>query len=141
MPTPSFADQMAQLEDAIRRERRPLPTFPPATAKWRDWLATILNAEVKHANEDFWRSAHLLGAGLLFDSNRRSEEALPFRFPHEVRAAEARDALASLNLHEGIKNGVWSMWVHLDETQRAAWRALWFRLARAFVRRMKAYVV
>ena len=99
MPTPSFADQMAELENAIRRERRPLRTFPPAAPTWRRWVADILNAEVKHATEDFWHSAHLLRGGLLFDRYKPYEEARPFRFPHEVRAAEARDALSDLNMH------------------------------------------
>jgi hypothetical protein len=140
MPTPSFADQMAELEDAIRRERRPLRAFPPAAPTWRQWVADIVNAEVKHATEDFWQSAHHLGAGLLFDRYKPYEEARPFRFPHEVRAAEARDALSDLNLHEGVRHGAWSMWVHLNDRQRAVWSAHWFHLARIFVKRMQAYV-
>ena len=94
MPTPRFADQMADLEDAIRRERRPLEAFPPPAPTRRQVVADIVNAEVKHATEDFWQSAHRLGAGLLFDRYKPYEEARPFRFPHEVRAAEARDALS-----------------------------------------------
>jgi hypothetical protein len=139
MPTPSFADQMADLEDAVRRERRPLRAFPPPAPTWRQSAADIVNAEIKHATEDFWQSAHRLGAGLLFDRYKPYEEARPFRFPHEVRAAEARDALSDLNLHEGVRHGPWSMWVHLDDRRRVAWRARWFHLARLFLRRMQAY--
>jgi len=139
MPTPSFADQMANLEDAIRRERRPLRAFPSPAPTWRQGVTDLVNAEVKHATEDFWRSVHRLGAGLLFDRYKPYEEARAFRFPHEVRAAEARDALSDLNLHEGVRHGPWSMWMHLDGRHRAAWRTRWFRLARLFLRRMQAY--
>jgi hypothetical protein len=136
-----FADGMADIESAIRRARRPLPTCPPPGSSRRQWVAALLIAEVRHATEDFWRCVHWQGAGLLFDCFHREREADPFRFPHEVRAREALRWLSDLNMHESDRHGPWSTWVHLNETQRAAWTMKWFQLARGFLRRMQAYQV
>ena len=92
MPTPSFADQMANLEDAIRRERRPLRAFPSPAPTWRQGVTDLVNAEVKHATEDFWQSVHRLGAGLLFDRYKPYEEA-PARSASRTRSAPPRPAM------------------------------------------------
>jgi hypothetical protein len=133
-----FADQMAALEAAIRRERCPL-AVPDFDRNYRPAAASVLRAEIKHAIDDFWRSVHAQGAGLLFDHYQREREARPFRFDHEVRAREAYAWLSDLNMHEADKDGPWATWMHFSEAQREAWRARWFFLARGFLRRMKAY--
>jgi hypothetical protein len=137
---PSFTDGMAEVEDAIRRNRRPLSTLPScANLGRRRWLAAVLEAEVRHATGDFWRCVHQQGAGLLFDSYHRDREAHPFRFAHEVCAREALAWLSDLNMHEGDKVGPWSRWRHLTEQQQAAWRVHWLFLARGFLRRLGNY--
>src|SRR5438067_2873693 len=111
-----FADRMAELGDAIRRERRPLPvqTFK---GNHRQAAATVLRAEIKHAIDDFWRAVHAHGAGLLFDHYRRERESRPFRFDHEVRAKEAYAWLSDLNIHEAGKDGPWATWMHFSDAQ------------------------
>lgn len=135
----AFADDLATLEALLRQARRALPAPSPPGPDWRQWAADRLIAEVKHATDDFWRSAHAVGAGLLFDSYQRDREARPFRFAHEVRAREAWEWLSALNMHEADKNGPWATWRRFGEAQRAAWRIRWFRLARGFLQRMRAY--
>jgi len=134
-----FADQMAKLAAAIRRERRPLPVLEIVGTTYRQGAAAVLWAEIRHATDDFWRSVHAYGAGLLFDHYRRDLEARPFRFDHEVRASEAYAWLSDLNMHQADKEGPWSIWMLYNEAQRLAWRVRWFHLARGFLRRMKAY--
>jgi hypothetical protein len=133
-----FTDRTAEIEDAIRRDRRPLAVPDPVGLRRHDWVA-LLAAEVRHATDDFWRTAFLHGASLMFDWYQRDREARPFRFPHEVCAAEAWNWLSDLNMHESDKAGPWSQWQHLSELQRAAWRARWFFLARGFLRHLRNY--
>jgi hypothetical protein len=130
---------ITDVDEALRRARRPLTELPPTDPDWRKGIATLLAAEVRHATEDFWASAHRLGAGLLFDGYHREREADRFRFLHEVRAREAWRWLSDLNMHEGDRNGPWSRWEHFDEAQRALWRQRWFCLARGFLKRLRDY--
>ena len=44
-----FSGPMAELEGAIRRDRRPLPVLEIAGATYRQWAAAVLRAEMKQA--------------------------------------------------------------------------------------------
>src|SRR5438445_5169466 len=134
-----FSGPMAELEGAIRRDRRPLPVLEIAGATYRQWAAAVLRAEMKHATDDFWRCVYARRAGLLFDHYQREREAGPFRFDHEVRARAAYAWLSDLNMHEGVKHGAWATWKHLNDAQRLVWRVHWFHLARGFLQRTTAY--
>ena len=132
---------MTQVDETIRRARRPLAPLPPPDPDWRQWIARLLAAEIRHATEDFWACAHRLGAGLLFDSYQREREADPFRFPHEVHARQAWRWLSDLNMHEGDRHGPWSRWEQFSEERRTQWRRHWFCLARGFLKRLSEYEV
>lgn len=138
-PAQGFAEQMAAAEAGIRRERRSLPAHDLNGVRRRDWAKAVLGAEIKHAIDDFWRVAFDQRIGLLFDRYRWQSEPLPYRFDHEVRAAEAWAALGELQMHEGDRYGWWQLWTGWNEQQRAQWKAGWWRRARQFVKTMRRY--
>lgn len=91
-----------RLSARIRNERTPLPSHDldvPAD-KVRAWAAAVCDAEVKHATANFWRVVYGLNAGAVFDHYKREEEAAPFRFEHEVKAATALNWLSHLQGQE-----------------------------------------
>jgi hypothetical protein len=134
-----FSEQMAALEDSIRRERRPLPARDLAGANCRTWAAAVLQAEIKHATDDFWRCVYAHGAGLLFDHYRRDREAAPFRFEHEVRARIAWAALGELNMHDGDAQGPLSCWDLWDRARKRQWARERFERKRRFWSDLAAY--
>ena len=103
-----FGEQLIALEDSLRRARRPRPANDPAGSDDRKWAAVVLQAEIKHATDDFWRCVYVHGAGLLFDHHQRDREAAAFRFEHEARAGLAWAALGDLNIHRRDARGPWS---------------------------------
>jgi hypothetical protein len=134
-----FAEQMAALEDSLRRARRPLLAHDPAGADDRKWAAAVLQAEIKHATDDFWRCVYAHGAGLLFDRYQRDSEAAPFRFEHEVRARIARASLGDLNMHDGDARGPWSCWGLWDRRRKRQWAREQFERKRRFWSDLAAY--
>jgi hypothetical protein len=134
-----FPEQMAALEDTIRRERRPLPARDLAGPGCRKSAATVLQAEVRHATDDFWRCAYAHGAGLLFDHCQRDREAAPFRFEHEVRARIAWAALGDLNMHDGDARGPLSRWDLWDRARKRQWARERFERKRRFWSDLAAY--
>ena len=109
MPSsPSFAEALDQVETAIRRERKPLPSHALDGVTLRSWAAAVLPAEKNHAVEDSWRAIHALGASPVFDSFKRVEQSRSFWFAHEWAAVTAHEALSVLNLHDGDVKGGWS---------------------------------
>ena len=128
--------------DLIRRKRRPLPPPVPAAGNWRAWAATVCQAEVEHARDDFWRAVHELGlAGLHDRDDGYGGHELPFLFPHEARAHAALSWLSHLLAHESDKRGPWAAvrWHTWDGERRREWferrRYLWA----GFVEQMRAY--
>ncbi len=136
---PRFAEQMAALEDSLRRARRALPAYDPTGTGDRKWAAAVLQAEVKHATDDFWRCVYAHDAGLLFDHRRRDDEARPFRFEHEVRARIAWAALGDLNMHDGDARGPWSCWELWDRGRKRQWARERLERKRRFWSDLAAY--
>jgi hypothetical protein len=116
-----FAEQMAALEHTLRRARRPLPAHDSPSVNDRTWAAAVLQAELRHATDDFWRCVYAHSAGLLFDHHRRDDEARPFRFEHEVLARIAWASLGDLNMHDGDARGPWSCWELWDRGRKRQW--------------------
>jgi hypothetical protein len=135
---PRFADQMAALEDSIRARRRPLPTRDLA-GNHRPWAAAVLQAEIAHATDDFWRCVYAEGAGLLFDRYQRDREAGPFRFEHEVKARIAWAALGDLNMHDGDARGPWACWDLWDRARKRQWARERLERKRRFWSDLAAY--
>ncbi len=135
----SFADQMAELEAAMRCERRPLPAHDLASADCRKWAAAVLQAEIRHATDDFWRCVYAHGAGLLFDRYQRDREADPFRSEHEVKARIAWAALGDLNMHDGDARGPWACWGLWDRARKRQWARERFERKRRFWSDLAAY--
>jgi hypothetical protein len=134
-----FAEQMAALEDSLRRARRPLLVHDPAGADDRKWAAVVLQAEIQHATDDFWRCVYAHGAGLLFDHHQRDREAAAFRFEHEARARLAWAALGDLNMHDGDARGSWSCWDLWDRARKRQWARERLERKRRFWSDLAAY--
>lgn len=111
-----FAEAMREVDAAIRRERRPLPSHDLHTENYRRWAAAVLEAEDKHAVDDSWRCIRLTDAALLFDHYKPRQEALPFFLRHERLAGVALAWSIHLDLHDG------SARVSLGRWQRQEWR-------------------
>lgn len=128
--------------DLIRRKRRPLPPPVPNAGNWRAWAATVCQAEVEHARDDFWRAVHELGlAGLHDRDDGYGGHERPFLFAHEARAHAALGWLSHLQAHESDKRGPWAAvrWDTWDGERRREWwerrRYLWA----GFVEQMRGY--
>ncbi len=134
-----FAEQIAALEDSIRGRRRPLPTHDLAGTNDRARAAAVLQAEIRHATDDFWRCACAHGAGLLFDRYRRDREADPFRFEHERKARIAWAALGDLNMHDGDARGPWACWDLWDRARKRQWARERFGRKRRYWSDLAAY--
>jgi len=135
----SFAEQMAVLEDSLRCARRPRPASRPAATGDRGGAATVLQAEIRHATDDFWRCVYAHGAGLLFDHQQRDREAAPFRFEHEVRARLAWAALGDLNIHDGDARGPWSCSDLWNRGRKRQWARERLELKRRYWSDLAAY--
>jgi hypothetical protein len=135
-----FADRMEQIDAAIRRDRRPLPSHDLNTDNYRRWARAVLHAEVKHAVDDFWRCANALGAGLVFDDYHRAREAAPYRFDHERKAETALHWLDQLNLHDGTARDPWSHWTIYSRERRREWARERWQLKQKFSVAMGAYL-
>lgn len=135
-----FADRMEQIDAAIRRDRRPLPSHDLHTDNYRRWAAAVLEAEILHAVDDFWRCVHALDAGLVFDHYHRAREAAPYRFDHERKANMALHWLGQLNLHDGDARGPWSHWDIYSHERKREWARKRFQLKQNFRSAMAAYL-
>lgn len=105
-----FADAMTRVTAAIHCDRRPLPSHELecrnlTSGDRRRWARAVLEAEDRHAVADFWRSAHAVGAGLMFDHYRPRQEALPYFLRHERLAGVALAWRVHLDLHDGTLRG------------------------------------
>jgi hypothetical protein len=128
--------------DLIRRNRRPLPPPEPNAGHWRAWAATVCQAEVAHARDDFWRAVHELGlAGLHDRDDGYGGHERPFLLAHEAKAQAALSWLSHLQAHESDKRGPWAAmrWNTWDAERRREWlerrRYLWA----GFVEQMRRY--
>jgi len=140
-----FADAMAKVTAAIRRDRRPLPSHELdsrelTSSDRRRWARAVLEAEDRHAVADFWRSAHAVGAGLMFDHYRPRQEALPYFLRHERLAGVALAWRVHLDLHDGTLRGDARA---RPREQRRAWLRQWARerwtIKQKFAAAMAAY--
>jgi len=134
-----MAGMMDRADAAIRRERRPLPARDSGPGNYRRWAAAALQAELAHATDDFWRAAHALGFGLLYDRNQRDGEAAPFRWPHEALAATASLWLLHLQAHDSDRHGPWARWKIMTRAERVAWVLRRRVLLHCFLRATWAY--
>jgi hypothetical protein len=140
MPSsPSFAEAFDQVEAAIRRERKPLPSHALDGVALRAWATAVLAAEVRHAVEDSWRAIHALGASRFFDSLKRTEESRAFWFEHEWAAVTAQEALGALNLHDGDVKGGWSRCTGWNRTRWREWGRERLALKQQFWRFLARY--
>src|SRR4051812_29927180 len=73
--------------DAIRAGRKPLPTHELHNVPLRRFVASACQAEVNHAQNDFWQVVDGINARGLFYGEIGPDAG--FRFPHEARAGEA----------------------------------------------------
>jgi len=128
--------------DLIRRNRRPLTAPEPLAGHWRAWAATVCQAEVAHARDDFWRAVHELGlAGLHDRDDGYGGHERPFLLAHEAKAHAALSWLSHLQAHESDKRGPWAAvrWNTWDAERRREWwerrRYLWA----GFVEQMRGY--
>jgi hypothetical protein len=133
------AGMMDTADAAIRRERRPLPARDRDRTHYRRWAAAVLQAELKHATDDFWRAAHALGFGLLYDRYQRDGEAAPFRLPHEALAGTAALWLIRLQAHDSDRHGPWARWKIMTGAERIAWVRRRRALLHGFLRATRAY--
>lgn len=122
-----FADAMAKVMAAIRRDRRPLPSHELdsrelTSGDCRRRARAVLEAEDRHAIADFWRCAHAVGAGLMFDHYRPRQEALPYFLRHERLAGVALAWRVHLDLHDGSLRG---STLARPREQRRAWLRQW----------------
>ena len=124
-----FADAMTKVTAAIRQDRRPLPSHDLnsrdlTSADRQRWARAVLEAEDRHAVADFWRSAHAVGAGLMFDHYRPRQEALPYFLRHERLAGVALAWRVHLDLHDGTLRG---NTLARPREQRRSWLRQWTR--------------
>jgi hypothetical protein len=136
---PHFAEQTAALEAGLRRARRPLAARGLVDPDLRKWATAVLQAEIRHATDDFWGCVYAHGAGLLFDHYQRDREAAPFRFEHEVRARIAWASLGDLNMHDGDARGPWSCWELWDRRRKRQWARERLQRKRQFWSDLAAY--
>src|SRR6185312_1615647 len=73
--------------DAIRTGRKPLPSHELTDIPVRKFVASVCQAEVTHAANDFWQVVDGINARGLFYGETGADGA--FRFSHEARAGEA----------------------------------------------------
>src|SRR5260370_39117175 len=139
-PVPKgFAGMMDGADVAIRSERHPLPAPTLDRTNYRRWAATVLQGELKHATDDFWRAAHALGFGLVYDRYQRAGEAAPFGLPHEALAVAAALWLIHLQAHDSDRHGPWARWKIMTGAERIAWVLRRRELLHGFLRATRAY--
>jgi len=138
-----MAGMMETADAAIRRARRPLPPHhldrTDDRPTYRQWAAAALQAELTHATDDFWRAAHALGLGLLYDRYQRDGEAAPFRLAHEALAGTAALWLIHLQAHDSDRRGPWARWKIMTSAERIAWALRRRALLHGFLRATRAY--
>lgn len=90
------------LSDRIMAARAVLPSHALAGAPSRRWVAAVCQAEVDHADRDFWRVVHGMGVSLMFDRYGDPMCAARHRFDHEEKAGRALNMLSHLQSEESI---------------------------------------
>jgi hypothetical protein len=111
--------------DAIRAGRKLLPSHELTDVPVRKFVASVCQAEINHAVDDFWQVVDGINARGLFYGETGADAA--FRFSHEARAGEALVWLSHLQGHDNDRHGPslvrdflerWNRW---DRTRRAEW--------------------
>lgn len=122
---------------AIRRERRPLPSHELAGQPYRRHFAAVCQAEVDHRRDDFWRAA--LKVPVLVDRYSDPDCHEMGQFAHEMHAGAALNWLSHLQAHESRLQGDWPYVKWSDPAERAAWLADRRPLWAGFLRQVERY--
>lgn len=129
--------------DAIRAGRKPLPTHALTDVPVRRFVASVCQAEVTHASNDFWQVVDGINARGLFYGETGADAG--FRFPHEARAGEALLWLSHLQSHDNGRHGPsmvrdflerWNRW---DRAAKAEWLKRRRYLVHGLIRAAAAY--
>ena len=126
----------------IRRERRPFAPPDPADGNWRQWAASVCQAEAAHARNDFWRAVHALGLAALHDrDDGYGGHERAFLLAHEAHACAALGWLSHLQAHESDRRGPWAAgrWQRWDAERRRRWWARRRYLWAGFLAAMRRY--
>jgi hypothetical protein len=129
--------------DAIRAGRKSLPSHEVTDVPVRRFVASVCQAEVTHAANDFWQVVDGINARGLFYGETGADAA--FRFPHEARAGEALAWLSHLQCHDNDRHGPslvrdfldrWNRW---DRQAKAQWLQRRRYLVHGLIRAAAAY--
>ncbi len=129
--------------DAIRAGRKPLPSHEVTDVPVRRFVASVCQAEVNHAVDDFWQVVDGINARGLFYGEAGADAE--FRFPHEARAGEALMWLSHLQGHDNNRHGPsivrdflerWNRW---DRARKAEWLQRRRYLVHGLIRAAAAY--
>ena len=129
--------------DAIRAGRKPLPSHDLTDVPVRKFVASVCQAEVTHAANDFWQVVDGINARGLFYGETGAEAG--FRFSHEGRAGEALVWLSHLQGHDNDRHGPsllrdflerWNRW---DRARKAEWLQRRRYLVHGLIRAAAAY--
>ena len=129
--------------DAIRAGRKPLPSHELRDVPVRRFVASVCQAEVNHAYNDFWQVVGGINARGLFYGETSADAG--FRFPHEARAGEALVWLSHLQGHDNDRHGPslvrdflerWNRW---DHSRKAEWLQRRRYLVHGLIRAANAY--
>jgi len=129
--------------DAIRAGREPLPSHELTDIPVRKFVASVCQAEVTHAANDFWQVVDGINARGLFYGETGADAG--FRFPHEAHAGEALVWLSHLQGHDNDRHGPslirdflerWNRW---DRARKAEWLQRRRYLVHGLIRAAAAY--
>ena len=129
--------------DAIRAGRKPLLSHELRDVPLRRFVASVCQAEVNHAANDFWQVVDGINARGLFYGETEADAG--FRFPHEARAGEALMWLSHLQGHDNDRHGPslvrdflerWNRW---DHSRKADWLQRRRYLVHGLIRAASAY--
>jgi hypothetical protein len=148
-PTQALAQPAAVIpfprdyRDAIRAGRKPLPSHELTDVPVRKFVASVCQAEINHAVDDFWQVVDGINARGLFYGETGADAG--FRFPHEARAGEALVWLSHLQAHDNDRHGPslirdflerWNRW---DRARKAEWLQRRRYLVHGLIRAAAAY--
>ncbi len=134
-----LVDDPATADDLIRRERRPLPPHDLDGVNYRRWAAAVCQAEVDHADADFWRVVHRHKYAITIDRFREPDAAAAYRVAHEAHAGAALNWLSHLQTHDSDRHGPWARWNRWDYGHRVWWVLRRRTLVHGWLRCMRAY--
>lgn len=129
--------------DAIWAGRKALPSHELTGVSVRRFVASACQAEVDHAQRDFWQVVDGINARGLF--YREPDAATGFRFAHEAKAGAALVWLSHVQSHDNDRHGPslvrdrlerWHRW---DHARKAEWLERRRYLVHGLIRAANAY--